>query len=219
MHTTSPRILIPLLGVFVLLGGACSSNDQPVVAQEDHTTTTADVADGDAMDEGHNDEAVDARSVEDDGTATASGSEGLAGDGTPADDHGDTVATGGESDGHTAEATDGDVDLVIPIEMNDFGYELATTSIPVGSMVRFEFVNVGFIEHEAMFGSAHQQEEFAADDDHGEGDHHGAVRAITLDPGEAGSLVVEFGEAGEILIGCHLPGHWDAGMVTTLEIV
>ncbi len=87
--------------------------------------------------------------------------------------------------------TDGN-ELVIHVEMNEFGYELAETTIPAGSTVRFDFVNVGFIEQEAMFGTMHEQDEFAgsaAHGEHGEDGHHGTVPAITLGAGEAGSMV------------------------------
>lgn len=137
-----------------------------------------------------------------------------------ADGHADDDAATGVVD--TAAAPEG-VDLVVPVSMVDFGYELESIVIPVGSTVRFDFVNDGVIEHEAMFGDMHQQEEFAAAGDHGDhGDgemgHHGDISAITLEAGESGSLMMTFDEAGEILIGCHLAGHWEAGMVTALTV-
>ena len=33
-----------------------------------------------------------------------------------------------------------------------------------------------------------------------------------------GSVTVTFDEAGEMMIGCHLPGHWDAGMSATFVV-
>jgi uncharacterized cupredoxin-like copper-binding protein len=118
-----------------------------------------------------------------------------------------------------------DADLVIPVAMVEFGYDFEAVDVPVGSTVRFDFVNEGAIEHEVMIGDHHQQEEFAADPSHSDHDgemtegHHGDVYALTLQPGESGSLVVTFEEPGEILLGCHLPGHFDAGMVAPLEVI
>jgi uncharacterized cupredoxin-like copper-binding protein len=90
------------------------------------------------------------------------------------------------------------------------------------STVRFDFANDGAIVHEAMLGDAHQQDEFATegghDGGHAEADHHGDVHAITLEAGESGSLVVGFDQPGEMMIGCHIPGHWDAGMAATFTV-
>jgi uncharacterized cupredoxin-like copper-binding protein len=131
----------------------------------------------------------------------------------PDQDHADEVADGTNPDGGGN---------VVQVAMFDFGYALDRETVPVGEPVTFRFVNEGQIEHEAMFGSMHQQEEFASTDghgDHGSEGHHGEIAAITLDAATAGEMVMVFDSLGEVLIGCHLPGHWDAGMVATLEVV
>lgn len=54
---------------------------------------------------------------------------------------------------------------------------------------------------------------------------HGAVleadlpEPVTLEPGALIELVATFGEPGELLIGCHVPGHWEAGMQGTIEVM
>ena len=35
---------------------------------------------------------------------------------------------------------------------------------------------------------------------------------MTLQPGETDELIVVFDEPGELIIGCHIAGHWDEGM-------
>jgi len=40
---------------------------------------------------------------------------------------------------------------------------------------------------------------------------------LALAGGESGELTWTFTEAGRLLFGCHVPGHYDAGMVGTLE--
>lgn len=150
-------------------------------------------------------------------------------------DHGDethhaTDATGatGATDAADEPADDAaahDGEHVVEVTMVEFGYVLDRPTVPVGEPVTFRFVNDGQIEHEAMFGTMHQQEEFAASDDHGDhGDHgsqghHGEVAAITLDAAASGEMVLVFDSPGVVLIGCHLPGHWEAGMVASLEVV
>ncbi|HSH11404.1 MAG TPA: plastocyanin/azurin family copper-binding protein, partial [Ilumatobacter sp.] len=135
------------------------------------------------------------------------------------------------TDDHDAMVTDDheDVDaassagVVVNVEMIEFGFVADTPSIPVGQPVTFRFQNTGVVPHEAMFGSIHQQEEFAQQTDHGDGhgsaSHHGDVAAITLDAGETGEITLEFASPGEIWMGCHLPGHYAAGMIATLAVV
>lgn len=118
---------------------------------------------------------------------------------------------------------------VIEVDMVEFAFEGEPFEVPVGAPVTFRFSNTGALPHEAMFGSAHQQEEFAASGEghgrHGDGDgdgeqgHHGDVKAITVEPGETGEITVTFDEPGEVFMGCHIPGHFDAGMVAPLTVI
>ena len=113
--------------------------------------------------------------------------------------------------------------VVVKVVMSEFAFEMDDLTVPVGSTVTFDFVNEGAIEHEAMFGDAHEQDEFAElgdhDGDHDDvGGHHGDVQAITLGVGGSGSVTVTFDEPGEMMIGCHLPGHWNAGMGATFVV-
>lgn len=220
MRTKLTRPLASIFWVVVLIGAACSGGDQTTTALDDSANTTVAAAD-DSPEAG--DDVTDSQPSADEAAAAERAME---------QDHdeeamvapGNDATPAGDSDAPTTESIDGDAELVVAVEMNDFGYEIDETTIPVGSTVRFDFVNVGVVEHEAMFGTMHQQEEFAGSGGHGghadedADDHHGTVPAITLGPGDRGSLVVEFDEAGEIMIGCHLPGHWDAGMVTSLTV-
>ncbi len=125
-----------------------------------------------------------------------------AGEATKVSDHGDT--------------------RVVEVEMLEFAYEPSSIEVAAGEEVVLRFVNEGQVEHEAMVGDVHMQEEFAASDDHGShgdqgGGHHGDVMAVTVPPGGSVDLPVEIDEPGEVYIGCHLPGHYEAGMQATLE--
>jgi len=215
MPSTLSRSFALAVSVLVPVGAACSGGDETVTALDlpDATIGSASV---DMVDE--DDSRNPVPSTDDAAAADSAPDQGR--DEEPMEGHMDDGSMGNDPDAGSTGDTDGN-EFVVRVEMNEFGYELAETTIPAGSTVRFDFVNVGFIEHEAMFGTVHEQEEFAdsaAHGEHGEDGHHGTVPAITLDAGEAGSLVVEFDEPGEMMIGCHLPGHWDAGMVTTLVV-
>ncbi len=142
-----------------------------------------------------------------------------------ADDHDDDEADhNAEADDHDDEADHNavEVDQVIAVEMSEFSFSPDPFEVQAGSTVRFEFTNVGVVEHEAVIGDLHAQDEaetamaeMADGSDHNEG-AHGEGASIVLGPGESGELVVTFDEAGELIIGCHVPGHWEAGMRAAL---
>ena len=48
---------------------------------------------------------------------------------------------------------------------------------------------------------------------------HGHATSSASRPGETGSLSMTFAEARSLLIGCHEPGHYEAGMRATLTVV
>jgi len=113
----------------------------------------------------------------------------------------------------------GDGDGVRTIEiaaLDELAFEPSEVRVEVGETVRFVVKNEGQIPHEFVLGDEEVQEahEMAA----AEGMGHGeamveAMAALTLDPGATEEVTVTFDEPGEVLYGCHVPGHYDAGMV------
>lgn len=146
-----------------------------------------------------------------DGDTAGDGEDGEEGDTAGDDDVAD-------EDGEDAADEDGDV---IEVEMTEFAYEPSTIQLTAGEPTVMRFTNVGEIEHEAMIGTAHMQQEFAAADDHGDhgdGGHHGDVMAVTVPPGETAELEVLIDEPGTWYVGCHLEGHYDAGMEAVINV-
>lgn len=47
---------------------------------------------------------------------------------------------------------------------------------------------------------------------------HDEPNAVSLQPGETKELTGTFTSAGELIYGCHEPGHYDAGMRGTLTV-
>ncbi len=201
------RWLVPALLTLLLAacGGSAQVADEAETAAEPPATSSA--GDDASMD---------------DGDTTMEGE--MDHDETPMAE-GETGHDNGAMD-HSATASDEPADLTVNVVMTEFAYELDLTEVPMGVPVRFAFDNRGAIPHEAIIGDVHIQDEHEAamaagdghDDAHGD-DHHGMIPSITLEAGETGDLVVTFDEAGETLIGCHIAGHYDAGMVTTLTVV
>lgn len=84
-------------------------------------------------------------------------------------------------------------------------------------MVTFVVQNKGKAEHEFVLGDADYQEQHEGDMQGG----HGMSRvrnAVTAGPGETAELTWCFDESGDLLFGCHEPGHYDGGMVGQITV-
>lgn len=113
-----------------------------------------------------------------------------------------------------------DAARTVEVDMVDIAFEPETIEVAAGDTVRFVFTNDGDVAHDAFIGDAEAQEEHAASmsEDH---DGHGedASGGITVEPGETAELTYTFGpDDGGLLVGCHQPGHYDAGMVATIDV-
>jgi uncharacterized cupredoxin-like copper-binding protein len=122
----------------------------------------------------------------------------------------------GDTMGVPADA--GDADRTIKISMlDDFAYSPARLKLSRGDVVTFEIVNKGTLMHEFVLGDKDYQvmhEEQVAD-----GGHHTQMRnGLSLGPGASGALTWRFTESGEVLYGCHEPGHYSAGMVGKVSV-
>lgn len=124
-----------------------------------------------------------------------------------------TVAGCGGSDGDAARAPSGER-RVVEITMADISFTPSTVRVERGETVTFRFRNTGKVAHDAYLGDAEAQAEHEREmRDAMGGMHHGEdAEAITVEPGETGSLTHTFRERGSLEIGCHQPGHYAAGM-------
>jgi uncharacterized cupredoxin-like copper-binding protein len=118
-------------------------------------------------------------------------------------------------------------DDAIEITMRDNVFDPKNITVKEGEDVTFLFVNRGSLEHEAFIGSKSEQnahEREMQSDDEGEEDGHGAhggsdAAAVAVKPGRSATLEHRFTEAGTTYIGCHVPGHYDAGMRVKVKVV
>ena len=126
---------------------------------------------------------------------------------------GATVApTAGAASPSGLAATRFEVTLTDALEM-----EPASMTVPVGVPVTFVVTNAGSTEHEFYLGdetaqTAHQQEMLSGGMLHDEPD------GISLAAGETKELTHTFDVAGETLAGCHVDGHYAAGMKATVTV-
>lgn len=117
--------------------------------------------------------------------------------------------------------------MVIKITMLDNKYEPSEVTVPKGREVTFEFTNKGTVNHEALVGDEQAQMDHAqemmsstsADSGDMGGMHHsGADTAITVKPGMSDKITTTFDETGTLLIGCHVPLHYEQGMKATVKV-
>ena len=126
-------------------------------------------------------------------------------------------------DDSTPSANDGDDARTIEIEMVDIAYEPETIQVARGETIRFVFTNDGEIAHDAYIGDAAAQDDHEAEMRESDGMDHGGHGGgdedeLTVEPGETGELTHTFAESETIEIGCHQPGHYDAGMKIEVEV-
>jgi uncharacterized cupredoxin-like copper-binding protein len=128
---------------------------------------------------------------------------------------------------------------VVDIEMVDIAFEPTAVEVKAGEPVTFRFTNNGAVQHEAIFGDESEQEAHAEEmgamdgmdigDEQMDMDGDGAMDMPTsdmsdmdgdfvLEPGTSGEVTMTFNEAGSTIIGCHEPGHWEAGMRVEVTI-
>ena len=120
--------------------------------------------------------------------------------------------------GEAAEVAD--ATRTIEIEASDeMAYEPGSISVTSGEIVLFVIHNSGQIGHEFSVGDEPAQVEYAREmkamADMGPHDH---PYGVWLDPGETREFAWRFGEPGEVLYGCHAPGHYESGMVGSIVV-
>jgi uncharacterized cupredoxin-like copper-binding protein len=121
----------------------------------------------------------------------------------------------------------------VRVVMNDrFRYRPDAIMVRAGRRVTFSVTNVGHLPHEFVLGDRatqldHERRMQAAATgghlhDHGTGTgghagHDGG--GLTVPPGQTRRLTRTFDEPGIVLYGCHVLGHWAAGMRGTIVVV
>jgi uncharacterized cupredoxin-like copper-binding protein len=128
-----------------------------------------------------------------------------------------TAACGGGRAGGEAGGEEG---RVIQVEMVDNAFNPANLNVSSGETVTFQFINNGSLAHEAFIGDEEAQEEHREAMRNNSGGHnaHGSEEGIIVEPGDTAELSYTFEEDGQILIGCHEPGHYEAGMKSTITV-
>lgn len=83
-------------------------------------------------------------------------------------------------------------------------------TVRVGETIRFVITNPTPIDHEFVIGDEAAQRMHATE--MAGGMMHDDAHAVSVPAGETRELIYTFGAAGDLEIGCHVPGHYEAGM-------
>jgi uncharacterized cupredoxin-like copper-binding protein len=97
----------------------------------------------------------------------------------------------------------------IAVNINHSRFAPSELRVESGTTVRFVIHNRDPIDHEFILGAAPVQRR------HENGTHaeHDAVPGeVSVPAGTTRSTSFTFAEPGRLIIGCHLPGHYDYGM-------
>lgn len=139
------------------------------------------------------------------------GSEGAEHDAHADHDHAEPTVPGGPAD--EAEAT---TEIEVKAQ-DDFSFTPASVQVEAGEVVTFVVRNDGMARHEFVLGDEAYQRMHEAEM---QGDHDMDMmeNAVVLAGGETKKITWRFDEAGEVLFGCHEPGHYKAGMVGRITI-
>jgi uncharacterized cupredoxin-like copper-binding protein len=124
----------------------------------------------------------------------------------------------------------------VRVVMNDrFRYRPSSIVVRAGRRVTFAVTNAGKLPHEFILGDRatqlvheRQMQAMPADGEHMHdhthavaghdmGDH--ATGGLTVPPGQTRRLTWTFHDPGVVLYGCHVVGHWAAGMRGTIMVL
>lgn len=105
--------------------------------------------------------------------------------------------------------------VVVPVEMLDRSFSPASFRFAQGSVVVFRFHNGTKEQHQAAVGDAiFQQDRVGGQLD----PNDPLVNTVVVQPGATADLPYRMDVPGDLLIGCHEPGHWEAGMKATITV-
>jgi uncharacterized cupredoxin-like copper-binding protein len=123
-----------------------------------------------------------------------------------------------ESNGHGAEfGKPGDakkVSRTIEVGMgDDMRFTPADIKVKQGETIKFVARNHGALEHEFVLGTMKELKEHAALMRKSPEMEHDDPNAVSVAPGNTGTLIWRFTKAGTFDFACLVPGHFEAGMV------
>jgi Uncharacterized copper-binding protein len=111
----------------------------------------------------------------------------------------------------------------IPVSISGMRFVPDQFEVRVGETIRFVVTNPTDLPHELFIGSmaeqlAHHREVMSQPPVQQVPMMQHTGYGIYLVAHDSGQFIYHFGEAGQVMIGCHVPGHWEAGMLATITV-
>lgn len=128
--------------------------------------------------------------------------------------------------GHTSDfwfgepADPSQADRTVEITADDtLRFSPADLTVAAGETITFTVTNAGQLPHEFTLGDAAIQDDHEAEmTEMGGMSMPDEPNSIGLTAGETKQLTFRFSQSGEVLIGCHVPSHYAAGMKARITI-
>jgi uncharacterized cupredoxin-like copper-binding protein len=128
---------------------------------------------------------------------------------------------GGDREGIATPTAPGGI-RTVEVAMTEFRFTPDHVTVAAGETVRLVFRNEGTVVHDAFLGDEMAQEdherEMREGAGHGPGTMGAGPGAITVEPGRTGTITHTFSAGERLLVGCHQPGHWAAGMKLAVTV-
>ncbi|HQZ34731.1 MAG TPA: plastocyanin/azurin family copper-binding protein [Ilumatobacteraceae bacterium] len=120
-------------------------------------------------------------------------------------------------------ATQGEANRVVKIQALDtLTFNPATITVAAGETITFAVTNSGALAHDFTLGDAALQVEHEAEMASMSADMMMDMadepNAFSLPPGATKELTWRFDAAATVIFGCHVPGHYAAGMRGVVEV-
>jgi uncharacterized cupredoxin-like copper-binding protein len=129
------------------------------------------------------------------------------------------VALGAACSGPGATPTPG-LPTMVDVTLTDaMRIEPDPLTVPAGVPITFVVRNVGVIDHEFTLGDEARQDDHEQEMLEPGAMAHDHSYTIVVKPGQTKELVFTFESAGVSFAGCHIPGHYPAGMKATINVV
>lgn len=111
-----------------------------------------------------------------------------------------------------------DADRTIEVRTLDaLAFAPETLEVEQGEVITFVITNEGEMPHDFTLGDEAIQEQHEEEMSSGMAAHDHPY-GVFLEPGETKEITWRFTNPGEFLFGCHVPGHYKAGMVGTIAV-
>ena len=105
------------------------------------------------------------------------------------------------------------VSRTVDVDMSDaMRFTPASVLVKQGETIRFVVKNSGKLKHEFVLGGAKELKEHYELMKKFPEMEHSDPNMVTVASGQAGEVIWQFTQAGEIAFACLQPGHYDAGM-------